>query len=233
MTNAEGTLARPASEARTGLPRGPYALPREVVAADQRRRICEAAALVVAEKSFGRTSVGDIVRAAGVSKTAFYQHFKNKTECLLAAYEEGIDEHFQAVLAAAVQTEGDRLDRFRASVRAYLDGLSRHPEYARVFVLEIYAVGPEARVRRERAQRQYVDLMRSSYESFRRHRPGLEPLPDEVFVAAVTAGNELIAEEIRRGEVKQLASLQGLIMYTYLALMGMPDEARTELGAER
>jgi AcrR family transcriptional regulator len=204
-----------------------------VVAANHRRRICEAAALVVAEKSFGRASVGDIVRAAGVSKTAFYQHFENKTECLLAAYEEGINEHFQAVLAAAMEADGDRLDRFRASVRAYLEGLSQHPEYARVFVLEIYAVGPEARVRRERAQRQYVDLMRSSYESFRRQLPGLEPLPDEVFVTAVTAGNELVAEQIRRGGVEELTSLQGLIMYTYLALMGMPDEARAELGAKR
>ncbi|MBN8866032.1 MAG: TetR/AcrR family transcriptional regulator [Solirubrobacterales bacterium] len=232
MTDSEGALALPTRTPRR-LPRGQNALPRTVVAATQRRRLCEAAALVVAEKSFGGTNVSDIVRAAGVSKTAFYEHFENKAECLLAAYEEGIDEHFQAVIAAAARADGDRLDRFRASVRAYLDGLSQHPEYARVFVLEIHAVGPEAAVRRERAQRQYVDLMRSSYESFRRHRPGLGLLPDEVFAAAVTAGNELIAERIRRGGVKELGSLQGLIMYTYLALMGMPEEARAELGGTR
>jgi AcrR family transcriptional regulator len=175
--------------------------------------------------------VADIVRVAGVSKSAFYERFKDKAQCLLAAYEEGIDQHFQTVVTAAVRAEGDRLDRFRASVRAYLDGLSEYPDYARVFVLEIFAVGPEARERRERAQRQYVDLMRSTYESFRKQRPDLGPLPDEVFVTAVTAGNELIAEQIRRGGVKRLGSLQGLIMYTYLALMGLPDEARAELEA--
>jgi AcrR family transcriptional regulator len=225
MSNPDGTIVR------TPLPRGPHALPRAVVAADHRRRLCEAAAQVVAQKGYGATSVADIVRVAGVSKSAFYERFKDKAQCLLAAYEEGIDQHFQTVVTAAVRAEGDRLDRFRASVRAYLDGLSEYPDYARVFVLEIFAVGPEARERRERAQRQYVDLMRSTYESFRKQRPDLGPLPDEVFVTAVTAGNELIAEQIRRGGVKRLGSLQGLIMYTYLALMGLPDEARAELEA--
>jgi len=229
MESPGGTLTP--SSARTRLPRGQHALPRAVVTADQRRRLCEAAAQVVADKGYAATTVVDVVRAAGVSKSTFYEHFDGKAECLLAAFEEGIDQHFRDVVAAAARADGDRLDRFRASVRAYLEGLSRYPDYARVFVLEIYAVGPEAWVRRERAQRQYVHLMRSSYESLRKHQPGLGSLPDEVFVTAVTAGNELIAEKIRRGGVKDLASLQGLIMYTYLALMGLPDLARAELEA--
>ena len=54
-------------------------------------------------------------------------------------------------------------------------------------------------------------------------------LPDEVFATAVTAGNELIAERIRDGDTTRLRELEGLIVYTYLSLMGLYEEARAAL----
>jgi hypothetical protein len=71
--------------------------------------------------------------------------------------------------------------------------------------------------------------MRAWHNAMRKLRPELPPLPDEVLTTAVTAGNELIAERIREGGAEKLRELEGLIVYTYLALMGFPEEARAAL----
>jgi hypothetical protein len=71
--------------------------------------------------------------------------------------------------------------------------------------------------------------MRAWHTAMRKLRPALPPLPDEVFATAVTAGNELIAERIREGGADRLHELEGLIVYTYLALMGLHAEARAAL----
>src|ERR1700755_1214941 len=82
-------------KARTGsdrdqprrLPRGRHALAPEEVRADQRRRLIEAVPRVVAARGYEAMSVADVVRAAGVSRNAFYENFGDKRECFAAAHE--------------------------------------------------------------------------------------------------------------------------------------------------
>lgn len=40
----------------------------------------------VQEKAYGAITIADIVRAAGVSKRSFYEHFESKKACFLALY---------------------------------------------------------------------------------------------------------------------------------------------------
>src|SRR5918996_5367122 len=95
------------------LPRGTHGLDPGVVAESQRTRLLEAAGRAVAEKGYAGATIEDIVRGAGVSKKTFYEHFADKLDCFLAAYEAASDELFEHVRAAQ-DAETDWVDRTRA-----------------------------------------------------------------------------------------------------------------------
>jgi AcrR family transcriptional regulator len=60
-------------------------LPAEEVARNQRERLFAALVAVVAEKGYEATRVEDLLELSGVSRSAFYEHFSDKQDCLLAA----------------------------------------------------------------------------------------------------------------------------------------------------
>ena len=100
----------------------------------------------VAERGFESVTVADVVERASVSRDTFYELFKDKKECLLAAHARVIDGL------------GPRLPRRRgrrpvaAEDQAGTRGLPRgvfsaEPEVARVATVEVPAAGPEAQRR--------------------------------------------------------------------------------------
>src|SRR3954449_330700 len=95
-----------------GLPRGQHALPRHVVVVAQKRRMHEGVVRAVAEKGYPATTVTDIIGNAGVSRSTFYEHFSDKEDCFLSAYDEGAEVHFQQVVRAGVRAPDDPFARF-------------------------------------------------------------------------------------------------------------------------
>src|ERR687889_66607 len=79
------------------LPRGRNAAPREVVRESQRGRLLGAMAACVGESGYADVSVADVIARAGVSRKTFYEHFDNKLECFLAAYDAGVDAMLGAI----------------------------------------------------------------------------------------------------------------------------------------
>ena len=112
------------------LPRGAHGLDPGVVAASQRTRLLEAVGRAVAEKGYAAATIDDIVRGAGVSKKTFYDHFSDKLDCFLAAYEAASDELLARLREAQSSPEG-WLERTRAGIVAYLRWLAAEPALAR------------------------------------------------------------------------------------------------------
>src|SRR4051812_24329832 len=108
------------------LPRGPHRLARDEVVASQRGRMLDAIAETVALRGYGATTVADVVERAGVSRKTFYEHFRDKEECFLVAYDTGVE-----VLMATM--------RAGEPIRAYLETLAAEPAFARTFLIEIGA----------------------------------------------------------------------------------------------
>ena len=54
---------------------------------NQRERILAAVADVTSAASYAELTVEGIIVTAGVSRRTFYEHFKNKDEAFLAAYD--------------------------------------------------------------------------------------------------------------------------------------------------
>src|SRR6478735_7323709 len=62
--------------------------PRDEADLNQRERLFAAMVATVAEKGYEATTVADLVKLSGVSRSAFYKHFEDKQACFLAAVEE-------------------------------------------------------------------------------------------------------------------------------------------------
>ena len=81
-------------------------LDRDVVEASQRTRLLEAVGRAVAERGYAAATIDDVVRGAGVSKKTFYEHFADKEDCFLAAYEAASEELFERVREAHATARG-------------------------------------------------------------------------------------------------------------------------------
>jgi len=116
---------------------------------DARKRLLDAAMQVIRRQGYSATSVDDICRAAGLTKGAFFHHFKSKEELAVAAAA-----HFSAMAealfaAAPYRQLGDPLDRLLGYVDfrgAIIDGPL--PEFTCLLgtmVQEAYATHPAIR----------------------------------------------------------------------------------------
>jgi AcrR family transcriptional regulator len=166
VTVPSGTDADTHTAGPGRLPRGRHGLSRQQVADSQRQRILLAVAETMARKGYGATTVADVLTAAGVSRETFYQQFSSKQDAFMAAFDAAaallLDRTLQRSDPPAGATDGagaGRLERFDRALGAYLEGLADEPAFARTFLVEVYAAGPEAIARRARLQQRVVDLL--------------------------------------------------------------------------
>src|SRR5918992_1541055 len=206
------------------LPRGTHGLDPGVVAASQRARLLEAVGRAVAEKGYAGATIDDIVRGAGVSKKTFYDHFRDKLDCFLAAYEAASDELLARLRAAQSGPEG-WLERTRAGIVAYLRWLAAEPALARVFLIEVAAAGPVAAERRERLRDRHAEGLREPPDDARAEIPALPRLPPEVFHALVAAVDEVVVRRIRESGAGELPRLEPVLLYLQVALLAGPELA--------
>jgi AcrR family transcriptional regulator len=206
------------------LPRGSHGLDRGLVAASQRTRLLDAVGRAVADKGYSGATIDDIVRAAGVSKMTFYQHFRDKEDCFIAAYEAAGEELFERVRAANTRPEG-WLERTAAGIRAYLTWLAGDPALARAFLIEVTAAGPRAAECRERVRDRYAELMRELQDEARADIPSLPRLPAEIFHALVAAVDDLVVRRIRESGAEDLPRLEPILLHLEVALLAGPEMA--------
>lgn len=203
------------------LPRGKSPLPRNIVLLSQRGRLIEATARAVAAKGYAATTVADITRIAGVSRTTFYQQFQDKEDCFLSCYEEEAELHFAMVVEAG-QAHGDPVQRFVAWQRRYLQALDQEPDYAKAYFLESLYAGERAMARRRQHGQQYIQLYRDWFAALRAGQPSISDPPPVVFELAVIGASELVAERIRLGQTGQLTdTLLEPLLLLHLRLYGI------------
>ncbi|MDT7703235.1 MAG: hypothetical protein QOJ30_5560 [Pseudonocardiales bacterium] len=205
------------------LPRGPHRLAREVVLASQRGRMLDAMAEVVAEKGYAATTVADAIGKAGVSRKTFYEHFRDKEDCFLAAYDAGVELLLETLRGASGDAgagePADLLDNARARTRAYLETLASEPAFARTFLIEVAAAGPAALARREAVHDRFAALLREQLEAARAQLPELPLPPDEVYLAAVGATDLVVSRLVASGRVSELPQLEDAVLHIQLSLL--------------
>jgi AcrR family transcriptional regulator len=200
------------------LPRGPHRLAREVVLASQRGRMLAAMAEAVAEKGYAATTVADVIARAGVSRKTFYEQFRDKEDCFLAAYDAGVELILETLRSSGSENH-DLLEGARLRTRAYLETLASEPAFARTFMIEVAAAGPAALARREAVHDRFAALLREQVAAARRTFPELPEPPDEVYLAAVGATDLLVSRLVACGRTSELPQLEDAVLHVQLSLL--------------
>ncbi len=171
----------------------------------QRARLLDAMARVVGERGYAAASVADVVKAAGVSRTTFYERFDSKEACFLEAYRHGVDVLVDRVRTAVREAPEDWRVQLRAGIRAYLDELSAEPLFARTYLLEIHSAGTAALDARAQALRRFADRYRATFERAHADR---KPPPAEALLVLCAGTEQLAAERVRAGQAAGLGELE-------------------------
>jgi AcrR family transcriptional regulator len=199
MADGARTAEEQLASGKDRLPPGRHGLPRTFVAENQRERLLNGVVEAVAEHGYNATTIGAIAEAAKISRRTFYEHFKDKENCFLAAYEM-IDAHVRASMQAAADPAEPWPEQVRASLAALLDVLSRDLAVARFYLIEPLAAGGEIAAR-------YRDAMQLLAGTI---RPQAGPadldveVRDQVLMGGIAT---LVARRLNAGEPRRLPEL--------------------------
>lgn len=210
-------------KARTGskkeeprrLPRGRHALAPEEVLADQRQRLIDAVPRVVAKHGYEAMSVADIVKAAAVSRNAFYNNFADKQECFAAAHE-ACNERLLAIFERPCERGSLLEERVETALGAGLEMLASDPAVARLLFVEAPSAGEKIALRHHEWLHRYGSLLRSAV-SQAASKASLAEEIDEVIVGGIASR---IASEVLQGRAAQLRILTPHFVDYVLAFYG-------------
>jgi AcrR family transcriptional regulator len=195
------------------LPSGRHGLLPSFVAANQRERILAGVAQAAAEMGYAEMNVEAIIAWAGVSRRTFYEHFKNKEDAFLAAYDAAVHQQARHIRRACFNETTVR-ERLRAGIGAYLQFMASEPELARMCVVEVLAAGPQAIARRTAAMRMFSEIIEDNIHQL---VPGC---PNPTLAAETIVGGiqEVVLSRILASRIDELPGLADDLLVTILML---------------
>jgi AcrR family transcriptional regulator len=157
---------------------------------------------VVGEKGYAELTVADVIKRAGVSRRAFYEHFSNREECFLATYDSIMTESSRAVARAFGEASGLPYNAQGAIEEVFKRAL-RRPDAMRVLMVEIGTAGPEGIMRRERLGVAYESSLRESLGL----PPGPGPIPNPVLRGVIGGLGAVLYSHVQSGRRRQLMQM--------------------------
>lgn len=176
--------------------------PREEVRRNQRQRLFAAMVALSAERGYPETSVADLVELSGVSSRSFYELFADKEDCFLATMEE-ILSSVQTMTAAELSGAGSIDERAERTARVLSEALVAQPAAARLWLVEAFSAGEQARQRVHGALWALGQLLRRSMEDM----PGHGGMPPELTRAILGGVAGVVYRRLASGEAEAITEL--------------------------
>jgi AcrR family transcriptional regulator len=195
-------------------------LPPEEVARNQQERLFAALVAVVADKGYEATRVEDLLELSGVSRSAFYAHFSDKEECLLAALRAFVGPTVGGIFGEGESGPPPDEERARQAFRAFIELIVEQAAAARMCLVEIYAAGPKAIAEIDRT----TDGVQAFLSATLDQVPGRKGMPPEIVRAMVAGVRKVIHSRLYRHEEEELIELIPQ-MWDWFASYEMPPEA--------
>ena len=172
--------------------------------AELRTGVVAAALELFDTQGFDQTSVEQIAKAAGVSRSTFFRQFGGKEDVVFADHE-ALLERLRVFLA---EGHDDPLGAVCAASESVFSHFAHDPELAR----RRYRIVREVPVLREREIITVFRYERLFDEYLRGALPGVDPLDAVGFAALVTAVHNHVLRQLLRGTKKvPLATLQAAL----------------------
>lgn len=210
-------------------PSGVRRLPSDLVKAVQRERLILAMLKAASELGYRGMNVQDVIERAGVSRPTFYEHFANKEDCFLAAFDTSASRLREKVDNAARQGGDLWRDRLRFALGAVLRFASAEPDTARTLIVEARAASSDAVMRRVRMLDHYASCL---------HAQARELLPDGASFSPMTASGvvggieAILYSRLCKGEAEELEGLLPSLMYFVVLPYEGHEAASEELASE-
>lgn len=207
------------------LPRGPHGLEPEEVAADQRRRLVAAMIELAGEQGYATTMVSDVIMRAQVSRKTFYEHFSDRHDVLIAAFDASAPVAYEQV-EAAIDRKGGSTRRLEALMRNLCRVALESPGAVALTTTEIAAANPVGLERRDRIMRDYGDLIERCLNG-----EGKQPLPSMFAQALAGSAHRTIDAHLRDHQDEQLMELAPQIARWTRSYVPLPDALAPERAA--
>ena len=97
---------------------------------ETRERILDIAEAAVLAKGFGATSIDEIIAEAGITKSGFFYHFKDKNELargLLSRYGQRLDQLLADIFGRAGELSDDPLQRLLIGLTLFAEHMAAMP----------------------------------------------------------------------------------------------------------
>ncbi|HEX4305557.1 MAG TPA: TetR/AcrR family transcriptional regulator [Solirubrobacterales bacterium] len=204
------TAAEMLADSESRFPSGPRRLPGDLVRAIQRERLLVGMLRAVSELGYRSTNVQDVIEGAGVSRPTFYEHFSNKDDCFLAAFDTCAARLRDRVATAADSGGEIWRDRMRSGFNALLTFTEAEPEAARMVIVEARAATQDATIRRVALLDHFATCIDDKVR---------ELLPAGTTHSAVTASGvvggveSLLYARLNKNEMDDLPALLPSLMY--------------------
>ncbi len=194
------------------LPRGRSAVAPERVAGEHRERILAAVARLARREGYAAMTVADVVKAAAVTREAFYEQFRSKEDAFLAVQSAGLEQTI-ARTAASFFVGEDWPTRIWGGLESLFGYVATQPDIVHVDVIESYAAG-EAAIRRSFDNRMSYSLF---FEDGYRQSRAAERLPRLCSEAITGAIGGLMRWQVAAGRTEQLLEIFPQSAYVTLA----------------
>lgn len=176
-----------------------------MVAENQRERLIAGIIAAVAENGYAETTIAAIIKAAGLSRKTFYQHFANKEECFGAAYEASLDYLRGGV--AGVEAGEDWGATVRARIERLLGLLAAEPELGSFFLIAPTSVGDQVVERHHEAMRELIgELTAGAPKAAGKGEPA--GTREQALAGGIS---RLVVRKLSAGEAAQLPQLSAVL----------------------
>lgn len=188
----------------------PVRSPRDSRRLERKGRLVTAALRLFASQGFNETSVDDIVAAARTSKSAFYEFWSSKEDCVRDQLSEQGGGLIDRVFAEAAEG-ADHRDRMRRGIARFVEECAAQRELARVLLVEAVGVSPAVEAARHAIQDHFAHIIEAEVRSNAADDPFYADIEPEVFGRAVVgAVYEATAHFLREPTVEAEQLVRGL-----------------------
>ncbi len=209
-----------AREAEGRLPSGRHDLPRHFIIKNQRERIVDATAEIVAEKGLSALTIPEIARRANVSHQTFYDMYPTKQDAFLGAQKVGLHQALGIAVEAFEIHKGDWPSGCALAMRKLLHYLADEPAHAHLTIVDTFAASPIAIEIRETGLHAFtIYLQRGFKYPVGKRAPKIAP-------EAVAGGIwQILHHYIELDRFEDLLALSSQLTYFVLCPFLGPDES--------
>jgi AcrR family transcriptional regulator len=190
-------------------------VPRRTLKRSQRQRLVDAIIELSAQRGYQAVSITELCSRAGVSPVTFYEHFRGKEDCFLAAYLTCGEQIFGQMRALA--TDGVEVwQAARLVLGELLRGLESDPDAGRLLFIEALGGGPAI----DAARRRVLEEFERGAQELLERAPSDAKAVDVPLMAVIGALRHIISRYLRTHAEDQLPELleDGLIWLSSYAV---------------